>query len=84
MFGGWEEERVTALLELLNHHDAEALQLKRSLAEELMERQEEGWNTLLEQRGKLLQEGEYLEGALRGGFRYSATGRAESSLADRG
>ncbi|MEK5583378.1 AAA family ATPase [Paenibacillus sp. FSL P2-0536] len=61
MFGGWEEERVTALLELLNHHDAEALQLKRSLAEELMERQEEGWNTLLEQRGKLLQEGEYLK-----------------------
>lgn len=61
MFGGWEEERVAALLELLNHHDAEALQLKRSLAEELMERQEEGWNTLLEQRGKLLQEREYLK-----------------------
>ncbi|MEK3981944.1 AAA family ATPase [Paenibacillus sp. FSL K6-3166] len=61
MFGGWEEERVTALQVLLAHHDASALQKERTAAEELAEREEEMWNTLLEQRGKLLQEREYLK-----------------------
>jgi uncharacterized protein YhaN len=61
MFGGWEEERVTALQVLLDHHDASALLKERTAAEELAEREEEVWNTLLEQRGKLLQEREYLK-----------------------
>uniref|UniRef100_UPI0037C8CB87 ATP-binding protein n=1 Tax=Paenibacillus sp. TaxID=58172 RepID=UPI0037C8CB87 len=61
MFGGWEEERVAALQVLLNDHDASALQKERTAAEELAEREEEIWNTLLEQRGKLLQEREYLK-----------------------
>lgn len=61
MFGGWEEERIAALLVLLDHHDASALQQERAAAEELAEREEEMWNTLLEQRGKLLQEREYLK-----------------------
>ncbi|MNO76777.1 hypothetical protein D3C76_678590 [compost metagenome] len=61
MFGGWEEERVTALQILLDHHDASALQKERTAAEEQADREEEMWNTLLEQRGKLLQEREYLK-----------------------
>lgn len=61
MFGGWEDERVNALQLLLDHHDASALQKERTAAEELAEREEELWNTLLEQRGKLLQEREYLK-----------------------
>ncbi|WP_339246964.1 AAA family ATPase [Paenibacillus sp. FSL F4-0243] len=61
MFGGWEDERVNALQLLLDHHDASALQKERTAAEELAEREEEMWNTLLEQRGKLLQEREYLK-----------------------
>ncbi|AIQ35084.1 hypothetical protein R50345_10975 [Paenibacillus sp. FSL R5-0345] len=61
MFGGWEDERVAALQVVLDHHDASALQKERIAAEELAEREEEMWNTLLEQRGKLLQEREYLK-----------------------
>lgn len=61
MFGGWEDERVAALQVVLDHHDASALQNERMAAEELAEREEEMWNTLLEQRGKLLQEREYLK-----------------------
>lgn len=61
MFGGWEDERVAALQVVLDHHDASALQKERLAAEELAEREEEMWNTLLEQRGKLLQEREYLK-----------------------
>lgn len=61
MFGGWEDERVAALQVLLDHHDASALQKERTAAEELAVREEEMWNTLLEQRGKLLQEREYLK-----------------------
>ncbi|WP_375102558.1 AAA family ATPase [Paenibacillus sp. RS8] len=61
MFGGWEDERVAALQVVLDHHDASALQKERIAAEELAEQEEEMWNTLLEQRGKLLQEREYLK-----------------------
>lgn len=61
MFGGWEEERLAALQTLLEQHDASALQKERILLEETAEQEEEWWNSLLEKRGKLLQERDYLK-----------------------
>lgn len=61
MFGGWEEERLAALQTLLEQYDASALQKERILLEETAEQEEEWWNSLLEKRGKLLQERDYLK-----------------------
>lgn len=61
MFGGWEKERIAELLELLDHYDATALEQERKATEESVAREEEEWNALIQQRGKLLQEREYLE-----------------------
>lgn len=61
MFGGWEPERVAELQALLNHHDASALAHECKQAEDSGSVEDEMWNTLLEERGKLLQEREYLK-----------------------
>jgi uncharacterized protein YhaN len=61
MFGGWDNSRVAALQELLDHHDALALEKKKNTEDASAEQEEQTWNALLEQRGKLLQEREYLK-----------------------
>lgn len=60
MFGGWESQRTGALLELLDHNDASALEQERTAVEESAVKEEEARNALLQQRGKLLQEREFL------------------------
>ncbi|MRN52766.1 AAA family ATPase [Paenibacillus monticola] len=60
MFGGWESQRTGALLELLDHNDASALEQERTAVEESAAKEEEARNALLQQRGKLLQEREFL------------------------
>ncbi|CAH1190335.1 hypothetical protein PAECIP111892_00112 [Paenibacillus auburnensis] len=61
MFGGWEGGGAEQLQQLLEHHDAFALEQERSAAEDTAANIEEERNTLLQQRGKLLQEREYLK-----------------------
>lgn len=61
MFGGWEGERAEELQNLLEQHDAAALEKKRAEAEEAALQVEEERNALLQHRGKLLQEREYLK-----------------------
>ncbi|WP_042201747.1 hypothetical protein, partial [Paenibacillus camerounensis] len=61
MFSGWEGGRTEPLQQLLEQHDAAALAEERSAAEAAAAELEEERNTLLEQRGKLLQEQEYLK-----------------------
>ncbi|UQZ36096.1 chromosome segregation protein SMC [Paenibacillus sp. PK3_47] len=61
MFGGWEGERAEGLQQLLEHHDAAALAEKRAAAEDAVLQIEEERNALLQHRGKLLQEREYLK-----------------------
>ncbi|MBW4083154.1 AAA family ATPase [Paenibacillus sp. S150] len=60
MFGGWENQSTAKLLTLLEHHDAYALEQERSAAEEAAVSIEEERNAMLQHRGKLLQEREYL------------------------
>lgn len=61
MFAGWEDGRAEQLLRLLEQHDASALAGERAAAEAAAAELEEQRNILLEQRGKLLQEQEYLK-----------------------
>lgn len=61
MFGGWESQRVTELLALLDRYDASALEKEKTVTEESALREEESWNDLMQQRGKLMQERETLE-----------------------
>ncbi|WP_425339963.1 ATP-binding protein, partial [Paenibacillus ihuae] len=61
MFGGWEGGGAEQLQQLLEHHDAFALEQECSAAEDMAANIEEERNMLLQQRGKLLQEREYLK-----------------------
>ena len=61
MFGGWESSGTEELQQLLEHHDAIALEQERSGAEDTAASIEEERNTLLQHRGKLLREREYLK-----------------------
>ncbi|WP_379153711.1 AAA family ATPase [Paenibacillus sp. sgz5001063] len=61
MFGGWENQSAAELLTHLEHNDSYALEQARNAAEETAVRMEEERNALLQHRGKLLQEREYLK-----------------------
>ncbi|OKP80730.1 hypothetical protein A3844_26980 [Paenibacillus helianthi] len=61
MFGGWENRSKAELLALLEHYDSYTLEQERNAAEEAAVRIEEDRNALLQHRGKLLQEREYLK-----------------------
>ncbi|MGN7765515.1 AAA family ATPase [Paenibacillus sp. 22594] len=61
MFGGWETRSTAELLALLEHYDSYTLEQERNAAEEAAVRIEEDRNALLQHRGKLLQEREYLK-----------------------
>ncbi|MEC0239082.1 AAA family ATPase [Paenibacillus dokdonensis] len=60
MFSGWSAERVQALLDILNHHDAAALDKACREAEKESEKAEKQWNELQLQQGRLLQERDQL------------------------
>lgn len=62
MFGGWESAGKAELLALLEHYDAPLLEQERASAEEAVLHFEEERSSLLQQRGKLLQEREDLKG----------------------
>ena len=51
----------SVLQELLDRYDASALEQERKTTEEAALREEETWDALIQERGKLLQEREYLE-----------------------
>lgn len=61
MFGGWEGSKAEALQQLLEQQDAFGLEQERSAAEDAAASIEEERNALLQHRGKLLQEREYLQ-----------------------
>ncbi|MNO30221.1 hypothetical protein D3C76_201550 [compost metagenome] len=61
MFGGWENQATAELLKLLETHDAYTLAQKRNAAEEAAVSIEDERNVMLQHRGKLLQEREYLK-----------------------
>ncbi|MEJ9165194.1 ATP-binding protein, partial [Paenibacillus graminis] len=60
MFGGWENQAAAELLTLLETHDAYTLAQERNAAEETAVSIEDDRNAMLQHRGKLLQEREYL------------------------
>ncbi|KWX71422.1 AAA family ATPase [Paenibacillus jilunlii] len=60
MFGGWENQAAAGLLTLLETHDEYTLAQERNTAEETAVSIEDERNALLQHRGKLLQEREYL------------------------
>ncbi|CQR54986.1 AAA family ATPase [Paenibacillus riograndensis] len=60
MFGGWENQAAAELLTLLETHDAYTLEQERNAAEETAVSIEDERNAMLQHRGKLLQEREYL------------------------
>jgi uncharacterized protein YhaN len=62
MFGGWENAGKAELLTLLENHDASLLERERAAAEDAVLNLEEERSSLLQQRGKLLQEREDLRG----------------------
>ncbi|WP_151736089.1 AAA family ATPase [Paenibacillus tengchongensis] len=61
MFGGWESRGREELLDMLEQRDAEALARELGEAEEAAAGLDEERSALLQQRGKLLQECEYLK-----------------------
>ncbi|OKP94213.1 AAA family ATPase [Paenibacillus sp. P46E] len=61
MFGGWENQSTAELLALLEQYDSYTLEQERNAAEEAALHIEEDRNALLQHRGKLLQEREYLK-----------------------